>query len=77
MEGEGEGSHAWKSIEGEGEGSLLSGQWKVKTKSFSPLLTSPPQPILLKPSIFPFDLKVLLYHGSRPLFMCFLPSLYI
>jgi hypothetical protein len=26
-----------------------------------------PQQILLKPSIFSFDLKVLLYHGSRPL----------
>jgi hypothetical protein len=35
---EGEGrSKAWWLMEGEGEGSLLSGQWKVKEKSFSPL----------------------------------------
>ncbi len=32
MEGEGEGSHAWKPMEGEGEGSKLGGQWKVKEK---------------------------------------------
>jgi hypothetical protein len=67
MEGEGEGSHAWWPI----ECSKLGGQWKVEEKSFSPLVTSP-QPILLKLSISPFDLKVLLYHGCRPLFIRFL-----
>ncbi len=52
MEGEGEGSHAWRSMEGEGEGShawkpmecsKLGGHWNVKEKSFSPFLTSPNQ----------------------------------
>jgi hypothetical protein len=56
------------------EYSKLGGQWKVKEKSFSPFPTSP-QPILLKPSVFSFDLKVLLYHGSRPLLTHFLPFL--
>ncbi len=51
MEGEREGSHAWRSMEGEGEGShvwrlmecsKLSGQWKVKEKSFSLLPTFSP-----------------------------------
>jgi hypothetical protein len=32
-----------------------------------------PQQILLKPSIFSFDLKVLLYHGFRPLLSHFFP----
>jgi hypothetical protein len=52
MEGEEEGSHVWWPMEGEGEGegshawrpmesSKLGGQWKVKEKSFSPLLTFP------------------------------------
>jgi hypothetical protein len=31
--------------------------------------------ILLKPSIFSFDLKVLLYRGSRPLLTHFFPFL--
>jgi hypothetical protein len=50
-------------MEGEEEGSLLGGQWKVKEKSFSSLPTFSP-----KPSFFPFDLKILLYHGYRLLF---------
>jgi hypothetical protein len=37
MEGEVEGSHAWWPM----ESSKLGGQWKVKEKSFSPLLTFP------------------------------------
>ncbi len=50
MEGEGEGSRAWWPMEGEGEDShawwpmecsKLGGQWKVKEKSFSPLLIFP------------------------------------
>jgi hypothetical protein len=62
MEREGEGSHAWRSMEGEG-------------KIHFHLFPLSPQPILLKPSIFPFDLKVLLYHGIRLLLMHFLPFL--
>jgi hypothetical protein len=59
---------------------MLGGQWEVpslvanvrlKKNPFHLFLPSP-QLILLKPSIFPFDLKVLFYHGSRPLFMHFL-----
>jgi hypothetical protein len=38
MEGEGKGSHAWWPM----ESSKLGGQWKVKEKSFSPLLIFPP-----------------------------------
>jgi hypothetical protein len=53
---------------------LLGGQWNVKKKPFSPLPTFPPTN-LLKPSIFSFDLEVLLYHGFRLLFMPFLPFL--
>jgi hypothetical protein len=34
-----------------------------------------PEQILLKPSIFSFDLNILLYHGSRPLLTHFLPFL--
>jgi hypothetical protein len=37
------------------------------------LLSLSPQEILLKPSIFSLDLKVLLNHGPRPLLMHFLP----
>jgi hypothetical protein len=33
------------------------------------------QKLLLKPSFFPFDLKILLYHGFRPLLMHFFPFL--
>jgi hypothetical protein len=57
----GEGrSKAWWPMEGEG-------------KTHFRLFPLPPQQILLKPSIFSFDLKVLLYHGPRPLLMHFLP----
>jgi len=45
---------AWWPMEGEGK------------NTFSPLPFSPQQP-LLKPSIFSFDLTILLYHGSKPL----------
>jgi hypothetical protein len=79
MEGEGEGSHAWWPM----ESSKFDGQWKVpslvangrrKKNSFH-LFPLSPQPNLLKPSIFPFDLKILLYHGSRPLLTRFLSFL--
>ncbi len=60
---------------------MLGGQWNVpslvangrRRKNHFHLFPLSPQPILLKPSIFPFDLKVLLYCGSRPLFTHFLP----
>jgi hypothetical protein len=57
----------------------LGGQWNVpslvvngmwRKNNFSPLSTFPPTN-LLKPSIFSFDLKVLLYHGYRPSFTHF------
>ncbi len=62
----------------------FGGQWKVKEKvlclvanerwkkNHFHLFPFSPQPILLKPSIFPFNIKVLFYHGSKPLFICFL-----
>jgi hypothetical protein len=53
---------------------MLGGQWKVKEKK-KHLFTSLhfPQQILLEPSFFSIDLKILLYHGSRPLLTHFLP----
>jgi hypothetical protein len=66
------------------EGAKFNGQWKVpslvangswRKNIFSPFPTFPPT-ILLKPSIlfiFSFYLKVLLYHGPRPLLTHFLP----
>jgi hypothetical protein len=62
-------------MEGQGEGSLLGGQWKVKGKYLFIFSHFPPNQFLLKPSIFPFNLKVLLYHGFKPLLTHFLPSL--
>jgi hypothetical protein len=55
-----EGSFVWWPMEGEGETPFH-------------LFPLSPQQILLKPSIFSFDLKVLLYYGFRPLFTHFLP----
>jgi hypothetical protein len=75
-EKEGEGrSKVWWPMEGEGEGSLLGGQCKVKEKYLFTSSHFPPNQFLLKPSIFPFNLKVLLYHGSKPLLTHFLPFL--
>jgi hypothetical protein len=54
-----EGSNAWWPMEGKGETPFH-------------LFPFPPQEILLKPSFFSFDFKVLLYHGSRSLLMHFL-----
>jgi hypothetical protein len=53
---------------------LLGGQWNVKEKLFSPLPTFP-LTNLFKPSIFSFDLEILLYHGPRSLPTPFLPFL--
>jgi hypothetical protein len=46
---------------------LLGEQWKENEQHLFYLFPLSPLQILLKPSIFSFDLKVLLYHGSRPL----------
>jgi hypothetical protein len=50
-EGEG-GPKAWWLMEGEGEGSLLGGQWKEKEKVHFYLFPLSPQVTLLKPSLF-------------------------
>jgi hypothetical protein len=56
-----EGSNAWWLMEGEGESPF----------HLFPLSS---QQNLLKFSFFLIDIKVLLYHGSRPLFTHFLFS---
>jgi hypothetical protein len=55
------------------EGSIA--WWPMERKGETPFHLFPftPQQILLKPSIFSFDLKVLPYHGFRSLLMHFLP----
>ncbi len=68
-------------MEGEGEGSLISGQWKEKEKVlclmangrrrirfFSTSFHFPPKQLHLDLHFLSFDIKVLLYHGPRPLF---------
>jgi hypothetical protein len=73
-------------MEGEGEGYWLGGQWKVKEKVlclvangrrrrrfFSTSSHFPPKQLYLDLHFFPFDIKVLLYHSSRPLFTHSLP----
>jgi hypothetical protein len=81
MEGKGEASNAWRLMEGKGEVSNVqrpmegegkaSNAWRPmegeRETSFSPFSTSPPSN-LLKLSSFSFDLTILLYHNSRPLF---------
>ncbi len=62
-------SKAWWSM----EGSKLGGQWKVKEKHLFTSCHFPPQQSLFRPSIFSLDLKVLLYHGPRPLLTHSLP----
>jgi hypothetical protein len=52
--------HAWWAMEGKG-------------KTHFHLFPFSPQQTLLKPSIFSFDLTVLLYHGSRLLLPPFFP----
>jgi len=53
-------SQAWWPMEGKG-------------KTHFHLFPFSPQQTLFKPSIFSFDLTVLLYHGSRPLLPPFFP----
>jgi len=73
MDGEGEGFYVRRSMEGEGKGSYAQRPMEREGEGyFSPLSTSP-QATLLRPSYFSFDIKVLLYHGSRPLFTHFFP----
>jgi hypothetical protein len=53
---------------------MFEGQWKEMEKVLFHLFPLFPQATLLKPSFFSFDIKVLLYHGSRPItyaFLCF------
>jgi hypothetical protein len=52
---------------------MLKGQWKEKEKVLFHLFPLFPQATLLRPLFFFFDIKVLLYHGFRPLFTSFLP----
>jgi hypothetical protein len=52
---------------------MFEGQWKETKKVLFHLFPLPPQATLLRPSFFSFDIKVLLYHGSRLLFMHFFP----
>jgi hypothetical protein len=51
---------------------MLGGPWEEKEKHHFHLFSFSLQMFLLKP-FFPIDLKVLLYHGSRPLLTPFLP----
>jgi hypothetical protein len=51
---------------------VANGRWR---KNHFHIFPPSPQPILLKLSIFPFDLKVLLYCGSKPSLTHFLPFL--
>jgi hypothetical protein len=65
--------HLFKKKEG-GEGrSPFSGQWKEKEKVLFHLFPLCPQATLLRPSFFSFNIKVLLYHGSKLLFYAFPP----
>jgi hypothetical protein len=52
---------------------MLSGQWKEKEKVLFHLFPFSPQAIYVDLCFFSFDIKVLLYHGSTPLFTHFLP----
>jgi hypothetical protein len=49
---------------------VANGRWRKNPFHLFPLSS---QPILPKPSIFPFDLKVLFYRGSKSLFTRILP----
>jgi hypothetical protein len=63
----------WWPMEGEGKGFLLGGQWEEKQKVLFHLFPLFPKVTLFKPSFFSFDIKVLLFHGFRPLFAHSLP----
>jgi hypothetical protein len=62
-----------KEMEG-GEGrSQFGGQWKEKEKHIFTFSHFPPNKFYLNLWFFPFNLKVLLYHGFRPLLTHFFP----
>jgi len=63
-------SNVWWPMECSNAWWLMEGEGKTPFHLF-PLF---PQLNLIKPSIFSFELKVLLYHGSRLLLTPFLPS---
>jgi len=64
-----EGSNAWWPL----EGSIV--WWPMEGEGEAPFPFFPfsPQQILLKPSFFSIDIKVLLYCGSKSLLTHFLP----
>jgi hypothetical protein len=73
-------------MEGEVEGFLLGDQWKEKVlclvangrrkrRFFSTYSHFPPKQLYLNLHFLSFDIKVLFYHGLRPLFTHSLPFL--
>ncbi len=54
---------------------MFQAWWLMESERKNPFhfFSLSPQLILLKLSIFPFDLNVLFSHGSRPLLMRFFP----
>ncbi len=54
---------------------MFQAWWPVEGEGKTPFHFFPfsPQQTLLKPSIFSFDLMILLYHGSKPLLTPFFP----
>ncbi len=61
---------------------MFGGQWNVpslvangrrKRRFFSPFPTFPLKQLYLDLHFFPFNIKVLFYHGFKPLFMHFFP----
>jgi hypothetical protein len=74
MEGKGEGFFSWRPMEGEGEGPHVWWPMEGEREGYlSPFPTFPLKQLYLNLCFFSFDIEVLLYHGSRPLFMHFLP----
>jgi hypothetical protein len=63
-------SNQWKEKE---KVPMLGGQWKEKKKVPFHLFPLSPQATLPRPLCFSFEIKVLLYHDFRLLFMHFLP----
>jgi hypothetical protein len=71
MEGEGKDSFAWWPMAGEGKGFFTWWPMEGKGEGFFHLFPLFPQAIYLDLCFFSFDIKVLFYHGSRPLFTHF------
>ncbi len=68
-----EGGEGKSQFGGQWKVPMFGGPWKEKEKHLFNTSQFPPNLFLLKPSFFPFDLKVLIYHGSKLLLMHFLP----